>query len=80
MGVNRHVFIRGASPKPRPGKAAQSVRVHRTLHLFSRVNSADQQLRHRLSLSTPSSQRRWNRLLLLIIAAIKGLFSKIKVD
>ena len=33
MGVNRHVFIRGASPKPRPGKAINNLNMNDSIQI-----------------------------------------------
>ena len=33
MGVNRHVFIRGASPKPRPGKANNNLNMNDSIQI-----------------------------------------------
>ena len=33
MGVNRHVFIRGASSKPRPGKAHNNINMNDSLQI-----------------------------------------------
>ena len=33
MGVNRHVCIRGASPKPRPGKANNNLNMNDSIQI-----------------------------------------------